>query len=164
MPLRSGLHLETSLRSLQCISQHVLPLSSWSNFAMSTGVCYLVDLRGSRPLRFAVYVRLPVSVLLPYRTIMKMVSRARKTAKVADAGRKTLLLALAGHEIPIASRGAISPGNKKAQAAYACGTWGDAACAIVISTWTSSPGLRHRHTGLKAQRIPFSWDQFGPSM
>ncbi len=100
----------------------------------------LVDLRGSRPLRFAVYVRLPGSVLLPYRTIMKMVSRVRNTAKVADAGRKTLLLVLACHgKKAIASRDAISPGNKKAQAAYACGTWGDAACAIVTTTWTSSP-------------------------
>jgi len=99
----------------------------------------LVDLRGSRPLRFAVCVRFPGSVLLPYRTIIKMVSRVRKTAKVADAGRKTLLLVLACHEKVIASRDAISPGNKKSQAAYACGTWGDAACAIVTSTWTSSP-------------------------
>jgi len=82
-----------------------------------------VDLRGSRPLRFAVYVRLPGSVLLPYRTMTKMVSRVRKTAKVADAGRKTLLLVLACHKKAIASRDASSPGNKSFQAAYACGTW-----------------------------------------
>jgi len=66
---------------------------------------------------------LPGSVLLPYRTMTKMVSRVRKTAKVADAGRKTLLLVLACHKKAIASRDASSPGNKSFQAAYACGTW-----------------------------------------
>lgn len=82
----------------------------------------LVDLRGSRPFRFAADDRLPGEVLLPCLTMTKMTSRVRKTAKVADAGRKTLLPDFACHHKAIGRD--FSPVDTRGlRLADACSTW-----------------------------------------
>lgn len=70
VPVFSGLHRATSLRSL-------------------------VDLRGSRPFCFLAFVRLAPDVPLLYRQMARTVKKARKTVKITDAGSKTLLPFLA---------------------------------------------------------------------